>query len=462
MQAVDLLSHTRPMNLAYLAAFLRRHGFCAYIADYEVERYSDDTFGALLARLKPSVVGVSCMTPAVSNGARLCALAKVRDPRIVTVVGGAHANGLPRETLEEFSPFDCLVYGEGEATLLELCRMVRDGGSPESIPGLVHRRGNAIVRNPPRPLLDDLDELPFPARDLFVAAAQPGHSSRGFSNSLRSAELFTARGCPFSCSFCAIQTTFGSAVRFHSLGRIAAEVENLSLDGRYNHLVVADDTFTLDRERAREICTVIRQSRFDSWNCDTRVSTVSPDLLRVMAKSGCRKVAFGIESGSQRIMDLTGKGITVDQVISAVRWAREAGIPHIEGNFIIGADPGETLDDVEMTRKLILTLPWTFVSVSIIVPYPGTPVQGKMAAAGQIDPHATWEDFVMFGRPPSWHTDHFSAFELVALQKKLTQEFYLRPRYIMDRMSEIRTLSDATYWARAGVTYLRWYLSGNV
>lgn len=462
LQEVELLSHTRPMNLAYLAAYLRRHGLSVSLVDYELEPFSPDSFAALLRKLRPALLGVSCTTPSVAGGARICAAAKSVDQRIVTVVGGPHANGLPVETLEEFPAFDFLVYGEGEITLFELCRTLRDGGSFAAVAGLVHRQEEKIVQNPPRPLVAELDSLPLPARDLFAPGRQAGHVSRGFANSLRSAELFTSRGCPFSCSFCAIQATFGRRVRFHGTERIAAEVAGLVRNHGCNHIVIADDTFSLDPERALEICRILGAGGIDSWNCDTRVASVTPRLLRAMARSGCRKVAFGVESGSQRVVDLMGKGISIEKVEAAVRWAREAGIPHIEGNFIIGGDPSETPAEIEATKKLITTLPWTFVSVSIIVPYPGTPVYDRMRAAGQIDAHAPWEDFVMFGRTPRWRTDHFDAADLISLQRSLTRAFYLRPGYIAARLGQIRPRADGLYWFRAGAAYLKWYLHGKL
>jgi len=460
LQESALLSHTRPMNLAYLAAWLRREGIEVALADFEITPFDDAGFTGLLRALRPAVVGFSAATPTIRGAAQLAALAKQALPSCVTVIGGAHANGLPAETLAEFAAFDYLAYGEGEQTLLELCRVIERGGSFAGIAGLVCRHKGQVQVNPPRELLAELDVLPLPARDLFDTAEQAGHTSRGFSNRLRSAELFTSRGCPFACSFCAIQATFGRKMRFHSIARVGQEIDQLAHDFGCNHLVIADDTFTLLPERATEICGHLKASGISSWNCDTRASTVTPQLLRTMAQSGCLKVAFGVESGSQRIMDRIGKQLTVEQVISAVRWAREAGIPHIEGNFIIGADPAETATDLEQTRKLILTLPWTFVSVAVIVPYPGTPVYEQMRAAGQIETEATWDDFVMFGRTPRWRTDHFSGADLVAWQKQLTRAFYLRPGYIAARLGAIRSRAEARYWFGAGFAYLRWYFSG--
>jgi len=171
-------------------------------------------------------------------------------------------------------------------------------------------------------------------------------------------------------------------------------------------------------------------------------------------------VAFGVESGSQRVLDLIGKGIAVEQVHNAVQWAKQAGITHIEGNFIIGCDPSETAEDLEKTRQLITSLPWTFVSVAVIVPYPGTPVREQMLAGGLIDDNVGWDEYVIFGKQPGWRTQQFSADDLLQHQRSLTRSFYLRPSYILSRLASIRSREELGYWTTAGVSYLKWYLTG--
>ena len=460
LQGSALLSHTRPMNLAYLAAYLRCEGITVYLADYEIDPYSEEALQDLLRTSQVGLVGVSCCTPTIINGARICEAVKRFDPAIATVVGGSHASGLIIPTLEEFPSFDYLVFGEGEQTLAELCTRLTNGSAVEGVAGLAYRCSNGIAVASPRALIADLDSLPFPARDLIRYDRQAGHSSRGFSNTLRSTELFTSRGCPISCSFCAIQATFGRQVRFRSVESVEAEVHDFVQRFHFNHVLIADDTFTLDAGRGAAICDILARNGIDSWNCDTRVTSVTPELLRHMQMTGCRKVAFGVESGSQPVLDRIGKGITVERVREAFWMAREAGIPQIEGNFIIGVDPDETAEDLEQTRRLIREIPWDFVSIAIIVPFPGTPVYDQMHARGLIEPTATWEDFVLFGRPPKWRTAHFSSDQLLGLQRKLTREFYLNPGYIARQLLAIRSWRDVAYWVSTGGSYLTWYLTG--
>lgn len=460
LQDSSLLSHTRPMNLAYLAAKLRMEGFEPFIIDYETTPFDPVKLLQHIGQLRPLAVGFSSATPTITAAAAIATTIKQQYPELATIIGGPHGSALPKQTMEEFPCFDYLVYGEGELTLTELCHTLQDGGSLSAINGLCFRNEGGVVISPPRALIDPLDQLPFPARDLIDFSPQAGHSSRGFSNKTLSTELFTSRGCPVGCSFCAIQATFGRTVRFRELDALRDEIDELQKLLPFNHLVIADDTFTLKADRAAALCDVIAASRIASWNCDTRVNTVSLELLKMMRQSGCEKVAFGVESGSRRVLDAIGKKITPEQVAQAVQWAQKAGIKHIEGNFIIGCDPTETVEELEETKKLIIRLPWTFVSVAVIVPYPGTPVRQSMLVKDLIDPDACWDDYVMFGKPPKWRTDHFSAETLLEQQRKLTRAFYLRPSYITKRLIAIRTTEELSYWLTAGVSYLKWYLTG--
>jgi len=459
-QASALLSHTRPMNLAYLAAALRVAGFEVVIVDYEVTPYSLENLRQILELFSPAVAGFSAMTPTITSAAALAEDVKRLCPSLVTMVGGSHVSALPEFTLQQFPAFDYAVIGEGETTLVELCQSLRDGGHLREIAGIAFREHGSVTLTGPRSLIADLDTIPFPARDLIDYSRQAGHSSRGFSNRLQSTELFTSRGCPVGCSFCAIQATFGRTVRFRDPLCIKEELDQLVREQHFNHIVIADDTFTLEPERAAAISEILGQSGIESWNCDTRVNTVSLELLKSMKRNGCEKVAFGVESGSQRMLDAMGKGVRLEQVRNAVNWAREAGISHIEGNFIIGSDPTETIEELELTRELICSLPWTFVSVAVVVPYPGTPLRERMLAAGLIENQGDWEDYVIFGKRPGWRTENFSADQLLQLQRKLTRSFYMRPSYIASRLASIRSWTELRYWASAGTSYLKWYTTG--
>jgi radical SAM superfamily enzyme YgiQ (UPF0313 family) len=198
-----------------------------------------------------------------------------------------------------------------------------------------------------------------------------------------------------------------------------------------------------------------------SWSCDTRVDCVNPDKLKLMKASGCTKVAFGVETGSERIVRLNQKKIKFADVRNAIRWSREAGIRQVEANFIVGSHPEETLEDLELTAKLIKELPLTFIFISVIVPYPGTPNYDYMDQRGLIF-SKDWSKYVMFGQTPCWRTVHFTSEELVQYQRRLNRIFYLDPGFLFRTLSGIRTLRDLLYYMKAGKAFVRGVLGGSV
>ena len=462
MGMVDVLSHTLPTNLGYIAAYAMREGFDLEVWDYELEHFLAVKFLERVRDVQPAVIGFSCMTPTIVNGHHIATLVKRHFPHVITVVGGAHSSALPERTLEEFPFFDLVVNQEGEETFLEICRIVRDGDPVRGLVGTTWRDGKMIIREQSRPFIKDLDAIPFPARELYhMVGKQSGHSSRGFSNKLKSTEIFTSRGCPYNCTFCAITATFERTLRLRSPGNVFAEIEDVQKRFDIDHFVIADDTFGLEKGRLETLCEGFRSLGVKSWNCDTRVDCVTPESLRLMKESGCAKVAFGIETGSPRVVALNKKKIDLERAREAVHWAKEAGIKHIEGNFIIGSHPDETPKDLELTAKMIRELPLTFVSISVIVPYPGTPNYEIMMERGHI--YSTdWSEYVMFGKAPGWRTEHFSPDDLLRYQKRLNRAFYLNPDYMLHMLLSIRSFSELGYYLKAGKAFIKWVGGGDV
>lgn len=460
---VAILTHSSPINLGYLAAYLIKHGHKVEIWDYEVEKITDDGFVERIRQAQPSVIGFSCMTPTIINGHKMAYLVKKNFPNILTLVGGPHSTAWPKKVLESFLHFDVVVIGEGEETLLELCQAIDKKQDLTGILGITYRTNQGIREESRRPLIKDLDKLPFPQRDLLhINSVRRGHLSRGISNRLKSTEIYTSRGCPFSCIFCASRVTMGSTTRFRSPENVLAEVEECIKEYNFDHFIIADDTFTLNLDRAIKICQGFKKLSVRSWHCSgTRVNTVSPKLLKVMAETGCQKVAFGVESGSPRIMELNGKRINVKQVKNAFKWARQAGIKFVEGNYIIGSHPSETKEDLQMTIDLIRDTKPDLISMTMIVPYPGTKIYDLMKEKGYIFTE-DWEKFVMIDQLPCWRTEHFSPEQLSNFQKKMTRSFYLRPSYILHILSRIRSMQEMRYWIEVGFGFIKWQIKGRL
>lgn len=443
-----------PLNIAYLAAYLREYGFDPEIWDFEVERFTDALFVERLTTVKPQVVGFSCFTPTILSGHHLAGLVKKNSPRTITVVGGVHASALPKRTLEEFKNFDYVVVGEGEETLLEFCQKAKDKQNIDGIKGLISRENTGFE---PRSPISDLDKLPPPARELLKMDLYKGAANKGFSRGcLNIAEIFTARGCPYECIFCASHLTMNRKVRFRSIGNICAEISDCIEKYKINHITFLDDTFTLNHQRVRELCRYLKKNNL-TWNATgTRVNTVDKELLEEMAKSGCIGLAFGVESGSQRVLNLIKKGIDLRQVRDAFKWAREAGIPSIEADFIIGSHPDETEEDLNLTKKLIRELRPDILSVAYIVPYPGTEANRIMKERNLLSKEEDWNDFVLFGKDkPSWRTVNFSSEDLFKLQRKMLADYYFAPGYIFKKITNLKSLNEFLYWGRSALDFMK-------
>ena len=458
---VDVLSHVLPTNLGYLASYLLKHGIEVEIWDYELESFTVQDFLKRVKETSPDLIGFSCMTPTVINGGVMAALVKEHFPDIVTVVGGAHSSAFAEGTLKEFPAFDIVVMQEGEITLYQICQRVANGQSMAGLEGVAHRIDGQVVKESPREFAD-IHEFPWPARQLYhKPRRQHGHSSRGFSNQLVSTEIFTSRGCPYACTFCAIVATFGRTVRWRNLDDVFAEVKDCRERYGIEHFVIADDTFGLKPGRAEALSEGFAKLKLKSWNCDTRVDAVDAKILKAMADSGCRKVAFGIETGSPRVVALNKKKITLERVEQAVAWSWEAGIKHVEGNFIVGSHPDETFEDIELTAKLLRKLKLSFVSISVIVPYPGTEDFAVMEGRNHVYSR-DWSKYVMFGQDPGWRTLHFSPKDLLRLQKRLNAAFYLNPSYMTHMLMTIRSLDELRYYSKAGLAFMKWLMGLNI
>lgn len=453
----SLLSHTTPINLGYLAAYLIENGYEAEIWDFESENFTPRSFISRVKAAKPKVIGFTCLTPTIINGHKLAKLVKKHFSSIVTITGGHHPSAWPKRTLEDFPKFDIVVMGEGEQTLLELCKRVERDKSLRGVLGAAYRTKNGVKIEPRRHLMKDLDKLPFPRRDLFnLDVTRKGHVSRGMSNRLKNTEIYTSRGCPVGCIFCANQVTMASYTRFRSPENVLAEVKECMEKYNFDHFAIADDTFTLDQARAAKICLGLQKLGVKSWHCEgTRVSAVSFKLLKLMAQTGCKKIVFGVESGSPRVLRLIGKRISVTQIKKAFRWARKAGIKYVEGNYIIGSHPSETKEDINKTIELIKKTNPDLISASVIVPYPGTKLYDLMKEKNYIFSE-DWEKFVMFGDKPLWRTDYFGPDELLMIQRKILKSFYLRIGYILHILKKIRSFEEAKYWGEIGLDFLKW------
>jgi len=358
-------------GIAYLAAALKAEGVPFAILDMNLG-YSDSNALEYIGTYQPDMI---CMTMYSYGHSKVNGLVdRVRTHYDGTiVVGGPHVSIAGGKVLEESSA-DFAVEGEGEYTLLELVQSLCGTKEREEIPGLIWRRGNQVVVNERRPPIEDLDALPFPAYEHFEL-------EKYLCSVDRRLPLLTSRGCPYRCSFCCTRLSMGNRFRKRSAEDVIGEIQYWYEKG-WSVFDVNDDIFSLDRDRAMKICTLIVERRLDirfNFYVGLRVDTVDEELLAAFKAAGCTFISYGCESGNDRVLKAIRKGITVEDVTNAVRITKKVGINH-KVNFIIG-HPTETYNDAMDTIRLARHLKCSFVRVYNLLPYPGTEAFEWIAAS---------------------------------------------------------------------------------
>ena len=392
------------LGLSYIAAVLSKNGYEVriYNADYESsENYGDqrvifesyDNYKKILfdfghplwleiretiERYSPDIIGITMLTGTYKSVENTGRIAKNLNEDVVVVVGGTHPTVLPEETIKN-EYFDYVVRGEGEYTFLDLV----NGERIEDIPGLtyVNKRGK-IVNNPNREFMSVLDSVPFPSRDIYLN--DTSYMDYGY--------IMTGRGCPFECTFCASKKVWGQHVRFRSPENVFEEIKHVNDKYGTTFFYFVDDTFSLNKKRAKKICELIVESNLDlDWICDTRVDTIDEDLLQLMKESGCVRVKMGVESGSERILRKVKKKITKKKVRDSVSIIKKVGID-LTIYLMIGF-PSETEEEMQETLDFARELDPTYYSLSILAPYPGTEIYDDVIRSGIKLPKEHWEYF---------------------------------------------------------------------
>jgi radical SAM superfamily enzyme YgiQ (UPF0313 family) len=435
-----------PLGLGYVAAYLRRQS-------HQVRLLLNLTPGDLqhqLQTFQPQLVGVSCMTPTFPQAVAICREVKNRSSA-ATVLGGPHVTALREEILQVQPEIDYVVYGEGELTIDELCRMLeRPVRRVSHIKGLVYRTAKGVVKaNPPRDLIKDVDSLPFPARDLVDMSRLGTHKYIDVGRV--SATMISSRGCPFKCAFCSSHITMGKIYRFRSAQNVLAEVDELVNRYRVNHIAFEDDTFTLNRERVETICQGLIQRNYDlTWYCLSRVESMDLELARLMRRAGCRLVSFGIESGNPDILNKIHKKISLPAARQAIEACYQAGL-RSQCTFILGF-PFDTQKTMADTLHFAQELSPTIAIFFALVPYPGTEMYQYLPES--LRPHRAeqWHDFANMINNQGYLSlvPGVSAAELTKMTERWHLRFYLRPRQLYRMFRTLHTLQEFLSFASSG------------
>lgn len=420
-----------PYYLAYATGNLEKHGFEVRLADAVADEWTRGETLRFVKNFKPDLVFVDTSTPSIYNDVEIASDIKRLGASHVSLVG-THPSRLPKETLSLSKYVDSICRDEYDNTAVELAEALEKSGDLSKVRGVTYRKGRRIFTNSLSPLIKDLDSLPF------VSAVYKKHLDikKYFYASLTwpQVTILTARGCPFSCSFCPIP--FKGSYRSRSPGNVAEEFEYIKSELPFvKEIMIEDDTFPVLKERTRKICDLLIKNGPDlRWSCNARVDTDMETLAR-MEKAGCRLLCVGFESPSQKVLDGVHKKTTKKLQLNFMEKTRTAGLL-VNGCFILGL-PGDTKETIRDTIEFAKELNSDTSQFYPLMVYPGTEAYDWAKKKGYL----ITEDYSKWITESGMHTTTVSrpdlpAEELVGLCDQARREYYVRRKYILSKMGQ--------------------------
>ena len=360
-------SYHFPIYQAYAAALFRENRMDVGVIDCSVDALDTEDYLGAIERARGDLIVIEVAAASFKTDIDVIRNVKERFGKPVVLVG-PHCTYFHEDIIKQYDFIDYIARGEFEYTLLELAQSLSGGAALDGVLGITRREDGRVKVNPPRPFQEDLDGLPFPARDLYdwKRYHEPHYLALPWIT------IISSRGCPFRCIFCLWpQTMYGRRYRKRSARNVADEIEFCVSRYGPGEFFFDDDTFALDKNHVIGICDQIMARGLDIlWSCMGRVDTVDRELLEAMYRAGCRKIKFGVETGSPAIMQTIKKGIDIGLVEEKFVMAKECGL-EVHGTFMIGL-PGETRETIYQTIELARRLPNDSLQFSIATPFPGT------------------------------------------------------------------------------------------
>lgn len=420
-----------PIDLLYIAACLERVGVECQVRDYPAVEGTWQDAANDLATYQPDLVVLSITTPSLAEDMEAVSLAKEKAPGVLVSAKGAHFEYGDIEVLEQFPDLDLVFRGEYEPTAAEVAQR----GSLADIAGITYRHNGEIRRNPDRPLIQNLDSLPYPARHLIDNSLYI-RPDLGVPQT----NIVTSRGCPFECVFCLASHISGRKVRRRSPDNVVGEVRECAEKFGIRDFLFRSDLFTADRQWCLEVCEAIISSGLEvRWSCNSRVDTVDAQILRKMKQAGCWLIAFGVESGSEMMLQRMKKKANREDAIRGVQLCRQAAIKS-SVYFLIGL-PWETMETYRESVELAKELSPDFLEIFYTYPFRGTEYYATAVKEGLLKegeyPTAAYSH-------PSIPTMTMSLEELEPLRRRFLREFYLRPGYVIRTLAGTR--SPKVFW----------------
>jgi radical SAM superfamily enzyme YgiQ (UPF0313 family) len=412
-----------PIGLMYVAAALEKAGFQVQMLDNYLMKKPVSEVKQLVSKLNPQIVGITCGSATYSRCIETAKAIKETAPNCRTVVGGWHASFVP-ESLLDNPEIDYVVVGEGERAITQLANCITNGNESAAmtIPGVACRRQGKNIMNPPR-FIENMDEIPYPARHLLPLELYDRKIE--YLNVQPADVMSISRGCVFNCGFCETRKLWGNICRAFSPQRVIGEIQDLQSKYGTKGIYFINDNFTLRKKETIELCNLMIKNRLDlEWVCDTRVDIVNQELLEAMSKAGCKTIWFGVESGSQKVLEQIGRNTKLEQIEDAFKLCRRNGI-QTACSFMLGT-PGETLKDMETSLRFAKKLSPDWCQFNVFIACPDSRMYQDLLKSKKYD---ALDEFLLAVK-----TDEYDYKLLLQIQKRFFRDFHMSPKQIVKRI----------------------------
>ena len=457
-----------PLGMASLAAYIREKGFGVGVLDCPTLRIDNDKVYEIILEKNPAIVGFSTTTYSQARATDLAKKIRNKLPNKLTIIGGSHANVAGIETATEYDEFDLIAYGlDGEYIAHDIVERFKekkynrenfmsDFENLKGIKGIIFKNEKGeIIRNEPRKNIENLDDLPLPARDLFPMERYiplPNQYKR-----LPLTNMVVIRGCPYFCSFC---DQAGTGARRRSPQKVIEEIKDCVERYGIKEISFWDDTMSYHKKWMREFLDLLIKENLDLvWSCYAAVNTVDKEILKLMRKAGCWNIFYGYETAIEELAEniqTNRKNKNFERMKQVAKWTKEAGI-EVRGSFLIGL-PGETPELAKRTVQNAIELDPDYAQFTLVCPYPGTKLakeieQGKWGKfiTRDLEEYQCWN--------VTWLPEGYkNPKELKDMERYAFRKFYLRPSYILKRILKIRSLEDIKRYLKGGTALIKSFL----
>lgn len=445
--AASQINYWQPLGTLYVAASMMRAGHevrflnGAFMSNQEI-------IGEI-SGLQPDFTGIYSTTFGWKKAVKTAEEIRNINKNTFIAVGGPYPMAMGERCLNDVEAIDAVVTGEGEITVVEMLERLEQGSSLSGVKGIIFRENGAVVHNPPRPLITDLDSIPFPARSLLGEHTRYIPPPATYKRK-PVAVIMTSRGCNRRCIFCfQMDRERKTGIRYRSVENVMSEIELCMRQG-YQEIKFIDDTFAADRQRAMEIAREIKRRKLDfTWFASACVHQVDRKLLLAFREAGCWAILLGAESGVQKDLNTIRKGITLEQTRAAVHSAKEAGIK-VFTPFLFGI-PGQSYEDALKSIEFACELDPDVANFHALTPFPGTELHDNIEKYGTMSNDTS--DYSYQGAAFIPHT--LTREQISELRQIAFRRFYSRPRFLMRKILGLRSMNDLVA-AYRGMRSLLW------